>query len=729
MDFNRDTILDFIRTHADRPMKVKELAQEYGVPRPKYRQFRAVIRELLESGELVHLKRNRIGLAAEMNIVVGTISVTRSGMGFVSQEGSDDLLIPASQMHTALHGDRVMVRRTGFHRERQAGSVIRVVERSGRNIVGVFRLAGDFSCVTPDSPRFHRDIYIPRTAALEAVSGEKVVARLTVWDDPHVNPQGEIIERLGFPGDPGVDMLTVMRIHDLPQEFPDEVLIEAENAAVMPPATELKDRIDCTGDCIYTIDPADAKDFDDAVSVEKISHGYRLGVHIADVSSFVQPGTPLDDEAFKRGNSVYLPGSVIPMIPEILSNDLCSLKPNRRRLAHSVSIDFDRRGKMLKWKVYDSIIKSRARLSYEDVQAFFDGDDSSPRAKRVGANLSTARELAKILAARRFAKGSLDFDLPEAKIVMNAKGEVLELANRVRLESHRLVEEFMLAANRAVALEIFRKAQPLLYRVHDKPDMERLNDFSAMMTRLGLSFPVTPDLKPVHFSRFLVKVQGRPEADFINELMLRSMQKAVYQRHNIGHFGLAFTHYTHFTSPIRRYPDLLIHRLLRKLKKGKYPPEFARRVESVIDHVGEHCSETERVAERAEREAVRVKQVAYMARHVGDEFAGVISGVAGYGFFVRLDGLGAEGMVRMSTMDDDYYQHDEKQYRIIGRRTGRIFRMGDAVKVGVLRVDKASNEIELFLTDRDDHKRASRAPKQKGQRRSTRRRKNAKRKK
>ncbi len=699
MNLNRDEVLTFMREHSDRPMKVKELAKAYGLTRASYQEFRSIILELLHSGELIRLKRGGIGLAAEMNILVGPVSVTRTGIGFVADEGSSDVMIPASQMHTALHGDKVMVRRTGVRGDRLTGSIIRVQERSGRNVVGVFHQAGDFSYVTPDSPRCHRDIFIPHRAALESADGEKVVARLTVWDDPHLNPQGEVVERLGFPGDPGVDMLTVMRSHNLPQEFSDEILMEAENAAVMPSAADLVGRTDFSKDCIYTIDPADAKDHDDACSVERLGTGFRLGVHIADVSHFVRPGTAVDNEAFERGNSVYLPGTVIPMIPEILSNDLCSLKPNRRRLAHSVVIDFDRRGKMLKWKMHDSIIKSHAKLSYEEVQAFFDGGETTDRVERVAENLTTARTLAQILTKRRLAQGSLDFDLPEAKIVMDAKGEVLALGSRVRLESHRLVEEFMLAANRAVALEIFRKGEPLLYRVHAEPDLERLNDFSAMMTRLGLKFPVSPNLKPVHFSRFLEKVQDRPDTDFINELMLRSMQKAVYQRENIGHFGLAFSHYAHFTSPIRRYPDLLIHRLLRQLKGDKYPPAFAQRVTSVIDNVGQHCSETERTAERAEREAIRVKQVAYMARHVGDEFQGVISGVTGYGFFVRLEGLGAEGLVRLSSLDNDYYQHEDKHFRLVGKRSGRTFRLGDSVRVGVQNVDQVSNEVDLFVVE------------------------------
>ncbi|RME26279.1 MAG: RNB domain-containing ribonuclease [Candidatus Zixiibacteriota bacterium] len=383
----------------------------------------------------------------------------------------------------------------------------------------------------------------------------------------------------------------------------------------------------------------------------------------------------------------------------MLSNDVCSLRPNRRRLAHTMFIEFDQRGKMLRFERADTVIKSRAKLSYEEVQRFFDGCVVSSRVKRVADSLRLARELAGKLSAQRFAAGSLDFDLPEAQIILGPNGEVLELGRKVRLEAHRLIEEFMLAANKAVALLVFRAGQPMLYRVHDKPDQEKLEAFAHLVSRLGYRFPVSKTIKPIHFARFLKQIKDAPEADFINELMLRSMQKAVYQRQNIGHFGLAFTHYTHFTSPIRRYPDLLVHRLLRKLKNGRYPPAFAKRIPDVIDNVGKHCSETERVAEAAERQAVRVKQVAYMARHVGDEYDGVISGVVPHGFFVRINDLGAEGMVRVSTIDDDYYQYDEAGYRLVGQRTGKTYRLGDPVRVGVLKVDRVYSEIEFFLPE------------------------------
>ena len=679
-------------------MRIQELAQAMKVSRREYPSFRQCVKKLVDEGHLVRLKRGRIGPADQMDIAVGTISVNRSGRGFLEIEGAtEDIMILDNGLLTALDGDRVMVRLVGERFGRQAGVVIKVQERSGRNIVGILHKQNGMIFVHPDNPRIHRDIYVSPAYSLKAKDGEKVVVKLTAWDDPHTNPCGKVTEQIGYPNAPGVDMLTIIKSYNLPESFSAETMNQAEKAAGVDTTGEQQRRLDLTGECIYTIDPFDAKDHDDAISISKTQRGYRLGVHIADVSFYVPEESPLDMEAFERGNSVYLPGMVIPMLPEVLSNDVCSLRPNRRRLAHSVIIDFDRKGKMLDWRVMDTVIRSHAKLSYEEVQEFFNSQTVIPRIKRVADSLLLARELATVLTKRRAIDGSLDFDLPEAKIILNEQGEVLELGNRVRLESHRLVEEFMLAANQAVALEIFRKGQPLLYRVHDKPALEKLNTFSDMMKRLGHSFPVSKDIKPIQFARFLERVKDLPEGDFIHELLLRSMQKAVYQRENIGHFGLAFTHYAHFTSPIRRYPDLLVHRLLRRLTKGKSPAASASRIQAVIDHVGRHCSETERVAVTAEREAVRTKQVTFMTRHLGDEFEGVISGTMSYGFFVRLNNMGVEGLVRFSSIDDDYYHYDEKQSMIIGRRTGRSFRMGHAVKVGVANVNQERKEIDLYL--------------------------------
>ncbi len=699
MPLNKKAVLEFVRAQADRPLKVKELAAAMEVSPKDYPSFRNALKLLMQTGEIVRLKRGRLGIPDQLGVVIGTISMTRKGTGFLIREGEEvDLLIPSWDAHTALDGDQVMARLKGKVEGREAASVIKILKRADRNIVGIFTTERQFAWVKPDNPKIHRDIYIPLDQTEGAQNGEKVVAKLMLWDDPHLNPEGRILERIGFPNDPGVDMLTIIKSYGFPESFPAEVMDQAERAATKLEEDPQAHRLDLSNECIYTIDPFDAKDHDDAVGVTETATGYRLGVHIADVSYYVEAGSALDVEAFNRGNSVYLPGMVVPMLPEVLSNDICSLRPDRKRLAHSVFIDFDRHGKMLKWELADTVINSKAKLSYEEVQDLFDGKPPSEQASKVADNLRLARRLANLLTAQRTAGGSLDFDLPEAKITLGKDGEVLELGSRVRLESHRLVEEFMLAANQAVALEVFRKAQPFLYRVHDKPNLEKLEAFSYMMEKLGHKFPVSKTMRPIQFARFLESVKATPEADFINELLLRSMAKAVYQRENIGHFGLAFAHYTHFTSPIRRYPDLLVHRLLRKLRGGHYPVAFAKRVESVIDNVSKHCSATERTAEQAEREAVRAKQVSYMSEHLGDEHDGVISGVMPFGFFVRLHRLGVEGLVRVSTIDDDFYRYDEANYRLIGSRTRKAYRLGDAVRVGVMKVDKLRNEIDLFVS-------------------------------
>lgn len=705
MKITPQEIIQFIKAKSDHPMKLKELAHALGLAGSDYASFRNAVKQLIATGELVKLNRGRIGIAEELSVRVGTLSVAKGGFGFLMTEGNpDDLFIPQSNLLTALDGDKVMARIDGKDGKRQTGTIIKIVERGVRNIVGLFKKSDTFSFVVPDNKKIQRDIYIPLKLSLNAEDGQKVVCVITEWDDPFRNPEGEITEILGFVGQPRVDMMTVLKSYDLPEAFPQEVLDEAEVESAKLDEITGDERLDLTGECIYTIDPFDARDHDDAISVEKTDKRFKLAVHIADVSHYVTEGSQLDKEAFTRGNSVYLPGMVVPMLPEILSNNICSLQLNKKRLAHSIFMEFDQRGKMLEFSFADTIIKSKAKLSYEDVEAYFVSGEVTEKIKIVKENLDAARELAKILTYKRTVDGSLDFDLPESNIILDEKGEVIELAAKVRLESHRLVEECMLAANQAVALHVFRNAQPFLYRVHEKPDTERLNEFSTLMKRIGFSFPVSSNMKPKLFARFLEKVKDEPKADFINELLLRSMSKAVYQQENLGHFGLAFKHYTHFTSPIRRYADLVVHRLLRKLKNGKYPHAYAKKVSDYIDKVSKQCSATERVATKAERDAIKIKQISFMADQVGEEFEGVITGVMSYGFFVRLDDMGVEGMVRMSTIDDDYYVFDEAHYRIVGKRHGTIYQLGDKVRVGILKVDTTSAEMDLFVVMSDKQK-------------------------
>jgi len=697
MRINESFIIDFLRYKAGRPLKIKEMAKEIGISNQDYSSFRIKVKALVEAGKLVRLKRGKIGVPSELNLVVANIKVNKGGFGTITTESGEPVVITPPKMLTALDGDRVMVRVGSNPDEELYGVVIKIIKRADRSIVGIFRRGPHFSTVIPDDKKFRRDIYIPNRLTKKAAEGQRVLARITYWDDPYRNPEGEVLQVIGLPGESGVDLLTVIKSHELPEKFPRKVDEEAEKAAEYFNQKEIRSRRDFTRDVVCTIDPEDAKDFDDAISVVKTKNGYRLGVYIADVSHYVRDGSLIDKEAFTRGNSIYLPGMVIPMLPEKLSNDLCSLRPNRRRLVYAVIINFSPKGKMLDWEIVEGVINSKARLSYEEVQKFFDNGAQNNKIKRVAENLKTARELASILQKNRMSNGSLDFDLPEAKIVLNKKGEIIELGSRVRLESHRLVEEFMLAANRAVGLHVFRLGQKFLYRVHDKPDLEKLKAFSELVSSLGYSFPVSEHLRPIQFSRFLQKVKGKPEEEFVNELMLRSMKKAVYQPKNIGHFGLAFTHYTHFTSPIRRYPDLIVHRLLKNLVNGRYPDKLSKRLDSILTHVGHHCSETERAAETAEREAIRIKQVAFMADRLGQQYHGVISGILNFGFFVRLDDIGVEGMVRLSSLDDDYYNFDERRFRLIGRKTGRVFKMGDSVEVGILAADTIKNRIDLYL--------------------------------
>ena len=720
-------ILAFIRDSATRPMRIRELAKAMNVPEEQYRSFRKTVAEMMKQGKLVSLKRGRIGLPEQVDLIVGKISITRAGTGFVEDEraeergdDTEDILIPPQHLSTALDGDRVAVRREGVSRGRQLGAVVTILERSRSAIVGVFHRSPHFCFVAPDDRRLHRDIYIPKEKTHGAKQGDKVSVKLADWTDPYRNPEGEIIEVLGKPGDPKVELAAIIQAFDLPTAFPAKVMREAKKSAQWFNEEEIKKREDWRKTTIYTIDPASAKDHDDAVSVEKTKDGYRLGVHIADVSFFVREDSALDAEAYGRGNSVYLPGKVIPMLPESLSNDLCSLRENEDRLAHSCIIDFDKNGKPLNWRIADTVIRSKAKLSYEDAQSVFDGAPANEKVAALKKELLLALELSRKISARRFAEGSLDFDLNEARIDFDEKtGAISALGVRVRLEAHRLVEEFMLAANKAVALSFSRAALPTIYRVHDKPDPDKIEAFAELARATGHKFPSSEHITPLMIQRFLESIKGAPEEEYLNELALRSMKKAVYQPLNLGHFGLGFSHYTHFTSPIRRYADLVIHRLLRKASNGAYPPAYAKSLKHRLVPISKHISETERHAVEAEREAIKVMQVIFLKRHVGDEFEGIITGVVARGIFVRLKDVHAEGMVRVSSIDDDFYHFDNERHRLVGSRTRNVFRLGDTITVTIVSVDAQRREVDLALvssgkktqTEKDRRQRTVTSPK------------------
>jgi ribonuclease R len=702
MPIDKARILNFMAEKAYRPLKIRELAKGMKILEEHYRAFRRTVRSMLQGGSIVKIKKNRLGLPEKLNLVVGKLTLNKSGFGFVqAEDGKEEVYINKDDVGTAWNGDKVVVRiygrQTGKSRE---GTIIKILERANQIVVGTFKRGKHFFFVQPDDKRFTRDIYIPEPG--EAEEGQKVVISLEEWQDKYLNPEGKIQEILGYPDDPGVDILTLIREYQLPSEFPGEIDREAEKLSQRIPELEYRTRVDFRDKTCFTIDPWDAKDHDDAVSLEKLENGNCfLGVHIADVSYYVKENSRLDKEAFSRGNSIYLADRVIPMLPEKLSNQICSLRPKEEKLTYSCLMEIDPKGMAIKYRIAKSLIQSRAKLNYDEVQAFFDTGKSNKNLSGLEQTLKEMLKLSQILHQKRISKGSLDFDLPEAKILMGKDGRVLDIFKQERLESHRLIEEFMLLANQCVAKYASSLRVPFLYRVHDQPDKEKIENFAEFIFTLGYKFPVEKKegtMSPKRIQRFLKSVEGTPQEELINELLLRSLKKACYQPENIGHFGLAFSHYTHFTSPIRRYPDLLIHRLLKELEETKnYIPERRAYLQEKLPFIGKFTSDRERLADEVEQESIKLKQIEYLKDRLGEHFSGIISGILPFGFFVRLNDLLAEGLVRLSSMEDDYYRYDEKNKRLVGRHSRKIYNLGERVKVQLIRVNKEEREIDFNL--------------------------------
>jgi len=699
MQIDKDKILEFISERTYRPLKTRELARALGVPEAKYRTFRRVVKELLRDGAVVKLKKNRLGLPEKMNLVVGILSTNRKGFGFVKAEDGEEVFVNPEDASKALHGDRVVVRiKRIWDGENPEGKIIKILKRNPRKIVGTYKRQRHFAYVEPDDHRFLKAIYVAKEDSKGARPGEKVIVQLEDLKEPYLSPQGKVVKILGDSTDPEVQVLSLLAEYGLKDCFPDGVLKETEKILERIERKEIKRRLDLRGKRCFTIDPFDAKDHDDAVSLEKTKQGnFLLGVHIADVSHYVKEDSELDKQACQRGTSVYLSDRVIPMLPERLSNDICSLKPEKERLALSCLVEISPRGKVLDYKLVESIIRSRARLNYQGVQEFFDTQKSTDDLGGLEDDLNLMLKLSKVLYQNRMRSGSLDFDLPEAKVVVGEDGEVLDIYQVARLESHRLIEEFMLLANKMVARHLTSLRIPFLYRVHDKPEKEKIEIFCEFVSHLGFRCDLEDGIRPKQIQKFLKTVQGKPEEELINELLLRSLQKACYQPKNIGHFGLAFKHYTHFTSPIRRYPDLLVHRISKGLLNNSLSTEKLLRLKKILPEIGKIASERERVADEAERESLRIKQLEYMERRLGEVYHGIISGVKPFGFWVKLDHILVEGLVHLSSVSDDYYIHDPSKQQLKGRYTQKVFRLGDKVKIQVAKVDRKNKFIDFVL--------------------------------
>ena len=705
MPILRDRVLDWFRTESSHPLKLRDLAKALRVSRDEHSHLRELMRQLEQEGAVVRLRNNRYGPPDRLNLAVGRLSVNPRGFGFISREtGGEDVFVGAQDMGTALHGDRVVVRLHGHvgPRRQQEGKIIRVLERSLKTVVGIYHQDRRFGYVEPDNKRLTRDVYVAPEDAGDAEPGQKVVVELEAWTSEHLNPEGRIVEVLGDPEAPGVDILSIIKEYELPLNFPDRVLKEAEAIPGRIRDDQMAGRADLRGATCFTIDPEDAKDFDDAVSLEPQEDGTLiLGVHISDVSHYVREGTPLDKEACLRGTSVYLVDRVIPMLPHRLSNDLCSLRPGEDRLSMSVLARLDEDGGLLEGRIVESVVRSSGRLTYDQVQEVLDGMGREMRAIPAAheGRLLGMGAVARRLRARRQERGALDFDLAEAKVVLDSRGAPVDVRRCDRSDSHRLIEEFMLLANEVVARELHQRGVPFLYRVHDKPDRAKLEEFADLAESFGYRFPIKDSIHPLLISRFLDSIRGRPVSGVINEMLLRSMKKALYTPGNIGHFGLACDLYTHFTSPIRRYPDLLVHRILREALRGEMTEQRREDLHQRLSAIGEVASEREVNAEDAERESVKVKQIQFMEGRLGEEFDGLVVGIRPTGMFVQIEQHLIDGFIRVSAIEDDYYLFEERMHALIGQHSGGAFRLGDRMRVRVVRVDRDLREIDLLMVE------------------------------
>ncbi|HKZ17141.1 MAG TPA: ribonuclease R [Geobacteraceae bacterium] len=705
MKKQNDHILAFLQNNATRPLAFKELANAFGVTREERSAFKNALNELVINGVVIKTRENAYALPGKINIVTGRLSCHRDGYGFVSpEEGGDDIFIPARFLRENMHGDKVAVRvEEGREHGKREGRVVRTLERGYTRIVGRFETSKNFGCVIPDEQRINHDIYIPPSAYSKAKSGQVVVAEITAYPVAHRNPEGRIVEVLGWPDDPEVEVKTILSKYELPHLFSAAAVEQARAVPQAPAARDMRGRTDLRGNLTVTIDGETARDFDDAVSVRKEEGDLiRLWVSIADVAHYVKEGSSLDLEAYERGTSVYFPDRCIPMLPEELSNGICSLNPHVERLALTAEMMFDRRGDMLEAHFYPSVIISRARLTYTLVKDLLEDVNPVVPGEHVEfmGELRLMKELALRLMEKRKKRGSIDFDLPEPQIVLDIQGQTEAILKAERNIAHRIIEEFMLAANEAVASYLQEQNVPSLHRIHESPDPAKLRDFMEFIYNFGYEFKMTGDrVEPAELQGLLEKAAGKPEEKMLNEVLLRCMKQARYCMENQGHFGLASPCYTHFTSPIRRYPDLVVHRILKSVVKGKIRKIDSERLSGVLPEVADHTSKRERIAMEAEREIVELKKLQFMKDKTGEEYEGFISGVTPFGFFVELIEYFVEGLVHVSTLRSDFYHYVEKQHSLVGENTGETFRIGDRIRVVVALVSLEKRQIDFNLAD------------------------------
>lgn len=703
-DALRSQILSYLARHKDQSYRAKELSKVLNVTNQgRYQTLLGVFDDLRDGGAVLGEKGGRIRYKAPSEKTAeGTLSVSPQGFGFVALDAPEDLagtevFVQPRRMGTALHGDRVRVALAAEKRDRdpdrkREAEVEAVLERGRAQTVGTFSTTGKTGWVSPDDKRISKDVYVSRDGWGGAEPGDKVVVTIDRYDDPKASPEGTVVSVLGPADAPGVDVLALALAHGAPSDFPADVEAAAEEITIGVTKKEVARRLDLRDELVFTIDPEDAKDFDDAVHVRDLGGGMmEVGVHIADVSHYVPEGGVIDEEAYRRATSTYLVDRVIPMLPEALSNGVCSLRPREDKLAYSCIMTVDGGGNVHAWEVRETVIHSHERFTYAGAQAVLDGE---PHA--LADEVRRAGRLAQTLTAKRMAEGAIDFDVPEVKVRLDADGRPVDVVEKERQASNRLVEELMLLANRAVATAASMRDVPLPYRIHDHPDRDRIEALADFVRPFGYTLPHTEGaVVRSDLNDLLKEVKGKPVAPIIEQAAIRSMSKAVYSPHNIGHYGLGFENYAHFTSPIRRYPDLITHRILKRMQDQQEGPRYS--VER-LEEEAEHCSEREREATEAERESVKLKQVEYAAQHVGDEFDGVAVGVTKFGVFVQMTKLLVEGLVHVRDMDG-YWEYDDKRYALVDGRSNHRIQVGDTCRVRIDAADPETRRVDLaFVT-------------------------------
>ncbi|MEI3522748.1 MAG: ribonuclease R [Anaerotignum sp.] len=701
----KERILECMKSPAYVPMKRKDMRVLLGVPEEDWTYFEQIIAELIDEGKIFETKRGKLAVPEALQMATGTFISHAKGFGFVTpDEGGADIFIPASETNGALQKDRVLYKVTGGggSGRKAEGTIIRVLERGMTRLVGLFEQVKGFGFVTADDKKVAKDIFISRENTMGAVTGHKVVVEITDYGEDRRNPEGKIIEILGHINDPGVDILSVIRRYELPVEFPDEVYQEIENVELEINEKEMMGREDLRNVLTITIDGEDSKDLDDAVSLTKLDNGnYELGVHIADVSHYVQEHTALDKEAYERGTSVYLVDRVIPMLPHKLSNGICSLNPHEDRLALSCIMEIDHRGYVVNHRVVNSVIYSDYRMTYTAVREIL--EDKTPELLEKYAEivpmLEEMNELREILVAKRKKRGSVNFDLPESKIILDEQGKPIDIKPYDRNIATNLIEEFMLVCNETVAENFFWQEIPFVFRSHQEPDEEKTEKMEQFICGFGYRVKKKDgEIHPREIQRVLAEAEGKPEERIITRMVLRSMMQARYTADNQGHFGLAAKYYCHFTSPIRRYPDLEIHRLIKLTLAGEMSGKREQSYRKKMPDIAQHCSKRERVAEDAERDTDALKKVEFMLDKIGETYEGIISGVTNWGIYVELANT-VEGMVALNQLDDDYYEFDDRNMQVVGKRGGKMYRLGDAVQVTVAKVSKELGTIDFVFAE------------------------------